>query len=103
MSRELPESKLVWEKDKLLLLDNIQDWLGSSRPIILGKEGAKNAEDRGASTLADILHANHDDGVVGESDDDFKDVWVDGVGGGLKGIYGVNSFHGLKFLSFSNH
>ncbi|KAG7373353.1 hypothetical protein IV203_034077 [Nitzschia inconspicua] len=89
-SRELPESKLVWnegpnrEKDKLLMLDNIQDWFGRTRPVILGREGAKNAEDRGASTLADILNANDDDSFGGENEDDFKDGWADGVGEGLK-------------------
>jgi hypothetical protein len=92
-SREFPESKLVWnegpnrEKDKLLMLDNIQEWFGRSRPVILGKEGAKSAEDRGASTLADILNANDDDSFGGENDDDFKDGWVDGVGEGLKGMF----------------
>ena len=91
-SREFPESKLVWnegpnrEKDKLLMLDNIQEWFGRCRPVILGKEGAKSAEDRGASTLADILNANDDDSFGGENDDDFKDGWVDGVGEGLKGM-----------------
>jgi hypothetical protein len=90
-SREFPESKLVWnegpnkEKENLLLLDHIQEWFGRCRPVILGKEGAKSAEDRGASTLADILNANDDDSFGGEDDDDFKDGWVDGVGEGLKG------------------
>jgi hypothetical protein len=69
------------------MLDNIQEWFGRSRPVILGKEGAKSAEDRGASTLADILNANDDDSFGGENDDDFKDGWVDGVGEGLKGMF----------------
>ena len=90
-SKELPESKLVWnegpngEKENLLMLDNIGEWLGRKRPIIFGKEGAKRAEERGASTLAGILHSNDDDSFGGDTDDDFKDGWVDGVGEGLKG------------------
>jgi hypothetical protein len=91
-SRELPESKLVWnegpnrEKENLLTLDNFHEWYGRRRPVVLGKDGAKSAEDRGASTLADILHSNDDDSFGGENDDDFKDGWVDGVGEGLKGM-----------------
>jgi hypothetical protein len=89
-SREFPESKLVWnegpnrEKDNLLLLDHVQEWFGRRRPVVLGKEGAKTADDRGASTLADILNSGDDDSFGGENDDDFKDGWVDGVGEGLK-------------------
>jgi hypothetical protein len=92
-SKELPESKLVWnegpngEKENLLMLDNIGEWLGRNRPIVFGKEGAKRAEERGASTLAGILHSNDDDSFGGENEDDFKDGWVDGVGDGLKGEY----------------
>jgi hypothetical protein len=97
-SKEFPESKLVWnegpnrEKENLLMLDHIQEWFGRSRPIILGKEGAQSAEERGASTLAGILHSNDDDddddsSFGGENDDDFKDGWVDGIGEGLKGNY----------------
>eukprot|EP00531_Pseudo-nitzschia_arenysensis_P008969 CAMPEP_0116119166 /NCGR_PEP_ID=MMETSP0329-20121206/2493_1 /TAXON_ID=697910 /ORGANISM="Pseudo-nitzschia arenysensis, Strain B593" /LENGTH=1930 /DNA_ID=CAMNT_0003612843 /DNA_START=102 /DNA_END=5893 /DNA_ORIENTATION=- len=90
-SRELPESKLVWnegpsgEKENLLMLDNMGEWFGRNRPIVFGKEGAKRAEERGASTLAGILQSNEDDDSFGgENDDDFKDGWVDGVGEGLK-------------------
>jgi hypothetical protein len=66
------------------MLDHIQEWFGRRKPIILGKEGAKSAEDRGASTLADILNQGDDDSFGAENDDDFKDGWVDGVGEGLK-------------------
>eukprot|EP00537_Pseudo-nitzschia_pungens_P005976 CAMPEP_0172360890 /NCGR_PEP_ID=MMETSP1060-20121228/4819_1 /TAXON_ID=37318 /ORGANISM="Pseudo-nitzschia pungens, Strain cf. cingulata" /LENGTH=2771 /DNA_ID=CAMNT_0013082989 /DNA_START=94 /DNA_END=8409 /DNA_ORIENTATION=+ len=89
-SKEIPESKLVWnegpnrEKENLLVLDNIQEWLGRKRPVILGREGAKSAEERGASTLAGILNSNDEDSFGGENDDAFKDGWVDGVGEGLK-------------------
>ncbi len=91
-SRELPESKLVWnegpngEKENLLMLDNLGEWFGRNRPIVFGKEGARRAEERGASTLAGILQSNEDDDSFGgENDDDFKDGWVNGVGEGLKG------------------
>ncbi len=90
-SRELPESKLVWnegpsgEKENLLMLDNMGEWFGRHRPIVFGKEGAKLAQERGASTLAGILQSNDDDSFGGENEDDFKDGWVDGVGEGLKG------------------
>eukprot|EP00536_Pseudo-nitzschia_multiseries_P007798 jgi/Psemu1/256590/estExt_Genewise1Plus.C_1870025 len=89
-SKDIPESKLVWnegpnrEKENLLMLDNIQEWFGRKRPVVLGIEGAKSAEERGASTLADILNSNDDDSFGGENDDAFKDGWVDGVGEGLK-------------------
>ncbi|VEU44210.1 unnamed protein product [Pseudo-nitzschia multistriata] len=88
-SSEIPESKLVWnegpnhEKENLLLLDNVQEWFGRRRPVILGREGAKSAEERGASTLAGILHCNDEDSFGGENEDTFKDGWVDGVGEGL--------------------
>ena len=66
------------------MLDHIQEWFGRRRPVILGKEGAKSAEDRGATTLADILNQGDDDSFGAENDDDFKDGWVEGVGEGLK-------------------
>ncbi|KAL7579236.1 hypothetical protein ACA910_011397 [Epithemia clementina (nom. ined.)] len=79
------EAKHIWnegpvrEKDKLLMLDRMEDWLGRRRPVILGKEGASAARDRGA--LADIL--NDDNSFGGKSDlEDDNDGWVDGVGEG---------------------
>jgi hypothetical protein len=72
------------EKENLLMLDDIQEWFGRRRPVMLGKEGAKASEDRGASTLADILNKGDDDSFGAENDEDFKDGWVDGVGEGLK-------------------
>jgi hypothetical protein len=90
-STEIHESKLVWnegpnrEKENLLMLDNFQEWLGRRRPLILGKEGVKSAEDRGASTLADILAQPDEDSFGnGEADDDLEVGWVDGVGEGQK-------------------
>jgi hypothetical protein len=66
------------------MLDDIREWFGRRRPVILGKEGAKSAEDRGASTLADILNQGDDDSFGGENEDDFKDGWVEGIGEGMK-------------------
>ena len=89
-SSETNESKLVWnegpnrEKENLLMLDHIQEWFGRRRPVILGKEGAKSAEDRGASTLADILAQPDDDSFGGDDNEDVEDGWVDGVGEGQK-------------------
>jgi len=80
------EAKHVWnqgpsrEKDKLLMLDRIEDWFGRRRPVILGKEGASAARDRGA--LADILNMD-ENSFGGKSDlEDENDGWVDGVGEG---------------------
>eukprot|EP00522_Entomoneis_paludosa_P008904 CAMPEP_0172451960 /NCGR_PEP_ID=MMETSP1065-20121228/9758_1 /TAXON_ID=265537 /ORGANISM="Amphiprora paludosa, Strain CCMP125" /LENGTH=3022 /DNA_ID=CAMNT_0013203931 /DNA_START=83 /DNA_END=9152 /DNA_ORIENTATION=- len=80
------EAKHVWnegpsrEKDKLLMLDRIEDWVGRRRPIILGKEGASAARDRGA--LADILNMD-ENSFGGKSDlEDDNDGWIDGVGEG---------------------
>jgi len=68
----------------LLLLDSVQDWLGRRRPLILGREGASAAKDRGEKTLADIL--NQDDDSFGGKGDDLEsvkdDTWVEGVGEG---------------------
>jgi hypothetical protein len=90
-STEIHESRLVWnegpnrEKENLLMLDNIQEWFGRRRPRILGKEGVKSAEDRGASTLAEILAQPDDDSFGnGDADDDIEVGWVDGVGEGQK-------------------
>jgi len=68
----------------LLLLDSVEDWLGRRRPLILGREGASAAKDRGEKTLADIL--NQDDDSFGGKDDELESVlddgWVDGIGEG---------------------
>jgi hypothetical protein len=89
-STETSESKHVWnegpnrEKENLLMLDHIQEWFGRRRPVILGKEGAKSADDRGASTLADILAQPDDDSFGGDEEDEAEDGWVDGIGEGQK-------------------
>ncbi|CAJ1959779.1 unnamed protein product [Cylindrotheca closterium] len=87
---ETSEMKLVWnegpnkEKENLLVLDNMHDWFGRRKPAILGKEGVKSAEVRGATTLADILRKEDDDSFGDQDEDETKDGWVDGVGEGLK-------------------
>ena len=72
------------QKDHLLALDRIQDWLGSKRPLILGKEGASAAKDRGEGALADILNQDNDDSFGGKGDLESveDDGWVDGIGEG---------------------
>ena len=67
---------LLIKKENLLMLDNMGEWFGRSRPVVFGKEGAKRAEERGASTLAGILHSNDDDSFGADNEDDFKDGWV---------------------------
>jgi hypothetical protein len=67
------------------MLASPEDWLGRQRPVILGKEGASAAADRGGTTLADILNTatGDDDSFGGQSDvESAADNWVDGVGEG---------------------
>lgn len=70
------------EKEHLLMLDRMEDWIGRRRPLILGKEGVSAALDRGEKTLADLL--NQDDDSFGDKSDleSEKDDWVEGVGEG---------------------
>lgn len=74
------------EKENLLLLDRLEDWLGRKRPAVLGKEGAEAALERGEKTLADILNQANDyddNSFGGESAGDgalVKDGWVEGIG-----------------------
>lgn len=80
------------DKENLLLLDRMEEWLGRKRPAILGKEGAAAALERGEKTLADILNrANHyDDDSFGEEigggdgpgTGATKDGWIEGIGEG---------------------
>jgi hypothetical protein len=67
------------------MLDRVEDWLGRRRPVILGKEGALAAGDRGEKTLADILNNDGDDDSFGGKSDLVSEKdgsWVDGVGEG---------------------
>lgn len=65
------------------MLDNLEDWLGRQRPVVLGKEGASAAKDRGENALAGILYKDEEDSFAGRSDlESVKDGWVDGVGEG---------------------
>jgi hypothetical protein len=43
------------EKENLLLLDSVEDWLGRRQPSLLGKAGVTAAEERGEGALANIL------------------------------------------------
>lgn len=72
------------EKESLLLLDCVEDWLGRRRPLIFGKEGASAVKDRGEKTLADILNQDDDSfgGAHEEAENTKSDGWVDGVGEG---------------------
>lgn len=85
------ETKHVWNegpfknKENLLLLDRMEDWLGRKRPAILGKEGAEIALERGEKTLADILNrADYDDDSFGVAEDQLGDGngWIDSIGEG---------------------
>ncbi|GKY97024.1 hypothetical protein MPSEU_000661200 [Mayamaea pseudoterrestris] len=82
------ESRHVWnegprkEKHHLLSLGSIEDWIGRRRPVILGKEGASAAKDRGEQTLANILNQNDEDSFGGSDIESVQDGWVDGVGEG---------------------
>ena len=89
------EAKHIWnegpsrEKDKLLMLDRFEDWIGRRRPVVLGKEGASAARDRGA--LADILNME-ENSFGGKSEQDEDDGWVDGVGEGRSDEANLSSY-----------
>jgi hypothetical protein len=82
------EAKHVWNegprkaKDKLLMLDSTEEWLGRRRPAILGKEGVSAARDRGEGALAGILNNEEDSFGVMSDNESIGDDWVDGVGEG---------------------
>lgn len=65
------------------MLDRVEDWLGRRRPLVLGKEGASAARERGEKTLADILNQDDNDSFGEKSDIESEDDnWVEGVGEG---------------------
>lgn len=65
------------------MLDRMEDWLGRRRPLLLGKEGAAAASDRGEKTLADILNKDDDSfGGMSDQESDKENCWVEGVGEG---------------------
>ena len=66
----------------MLSLGSIEEWVGRRRPLILGKEGASAAKDRGEQTLADILNKGDEDSFGGSDIESVQDGWVDGVGEG---------------------
>lgn len=71
-------------KEMLLMLDSIEDWIGRARPLTFGRDGASAAKDRGEKTLAEIL--NQDDDSFGGKDVDLEsltdDGWINGIGEG---------------------
>ena len=81
------------DKEEILLLDRIEEWVGRAKPAKMGKVGAKYAAESGERTLQNILAAAKMDREVESGDkhhfDDeegsansFKEGWVDGVGEG---------------------
>jgi len=68
----------------LLLLDKIEDWLGQSRPLLVGKEGVAAAEERGEGALANILDTQDQESEGKEASDveSEKKDWEAGVGEG---------------------
>ena len=78
------------DKEEILLLDSIEEWVGRCRPTILGKEGAEVAAESGQITLQKILAAAAaDEGKSAEDSSDGADSqcssmegWVENVGEG---------------------
>lgn len=95
-SHSVNDSKHVWssgpfgKKEEILELASFEDWLGTCRPSVLGKEGVAIAADTGERTLANILSAAaREDGVaksnVTSNDNSIsseKKFWVNGIGEG---------------------
>lgn len=90
------ESRHIWnegpnrEKESLLLLNSVEDWLGRRRPRLLGKEGVAAAEERGEGALANILDMDMDKddepvGAEASDDESEKKGWETGVGEGRLG------------------
>lgn len=92
----LDESNNIWStgpfnsKEEILLLDRIEEWVGRVKPAKLGKVGAKIAAESGRTKLLNILAAAARDregnkspfGDEEDSNDSFKEGWIDGVGQG---------------------
>lgn len=75
------------EKENLMLLDRMEEWLGRFQPSVLGKEGAAAASERGEKTLADILSKAldcDDNSFAGHSEgsNNIREGWVEGIGEG---------------------
>lgn len=72
------------EKENLLLLDKVEDWLGRRRPTLLGKAGVAAAEERGEGALANILDMDKEEDSLGDKSEDEIGIkgWVEGVGEG---------------------
>ena len=79
------------EKENILELNSIDDWLGRSRLNILGKEGVENATDTGEWALAKILSAAEQEEQFAQSSMGAEtsgssqgktENWVQGIGEG---------------------
>ena len=69
----------------MLLLDNLEDWLGRRQPSLLGKAGVVAAEERGEGALANILDMDNKDEESERAADDAESEtkgWDEGVGEG---------------------
>lgn len=91
------ESKHVWhagpfdDREQILLLDSIEQWLGRCHPTVLGKEGAEIAAESGQIALKNILAAAaateatvpEDGSHTEDSQCSSMEGWVEGVGEGL--------------------
>jgi len=93
-NKSLEEANNIWsagpfgDKEEILLLDRIEEWVGRAKPAKIGKVGAEVAAESGERTLQDILAAAKIEVPFDDDDDEegsansFKEGWVDGVGEG---------------------
>lgn len=88
------------ERENLLILDSIEDWLGRRRPLIFGKDGIQAGRERGETTLADILNRDDDSFGVTEKENDAEksqtDNWVDGIGEGRSDESNLSAYYRMS-------
>jgi hypothetical protein len=77
----------------MLTLGSIEEWLGRQRPIVIGKEGASAAKDKGEKTLADILNQGEEDSFAGSDIESVDDGWIDGVGEGRSDEANLSAYY----------
>lgn len=70
------------DKEELLLLEKIDEWIGRRQPTIVGKEGVAMAAETGEKYLADILRAADEDENSQSVDGKENNKWVPGIGEG---------------------
>lgn len=97
LNKIFDETKHVWfcgpfnKKEEILLLDEINEWMGKTEPNILGKAGAQASEENGNRTLQNILataNIRQDSASIemaenDESNSSMNNGWKEGVGTGL--------------------